>query len=183
LVIFRVWRRVRAAAGAASPLVADEQAVGAAEAVVRRAWAEELLRRRDHAQFAVHAAQQDCEAAYRRVAAAQRDGDPRRIGLAHAALERAVEAVRASTLERDRVLQTLSAQLDLLARVARESVLPAPVPQREQDAARVAAAPREAPGFRAGQLRSDVGAAQREGRAPRWFGRLLARRAAALEQR
>lgn len=177
--MFRVWRRARLAQEATSAPVTAQQAVGAAEAVVRRAWAEELLRRRDRAEFSVHAAQEDREAAYRCLAAAQRDGDPRRISLAHAALERALHVEHTSTLERDRVRQTLSAQLDLLARVARERMIPAPVPPLEQDGSVITAARRETPGPRAGQVRSQ---AEAPGRAPRWFGRLVLRRTAGLEQ-
>lgn len=179
---FRAWRRARSADGAALPPIAHERAVDTAEAVVRRAWAEELLGQRDHVEFAVHAAQEEREAAYRGVAAAQRDGDPRKISAAHVALERALHVVRISTLERDRVRQTLSAELDLLARVAEERMIPAPVPPLEQDGSVITADSREAPGFRGGQVRSDVEAAQREGRAPRWFGRLHMRRAAGLER-
>jgi hypothetical protein len=181
--MFRAWRRARIAdrATSAAP-VAQERVVGTAEAVVRRAWAEELLRRRDRAEFSVHAAQEDCEAAYRCLAGAQRDGDPGRIGLAHAALERALHVVHVSTLDRDRVRQALGAELDLLARVARERVVPAPVAQLEQNRSVITAARRAALGPMAGRLRSDAEAAGRERRVPRWFGRLSLRRTVAVEQ-
>jgi len=177
--MLRAWRRARLAQEATSAPVTAQRAVTTAEAVVRRAWAEELLRRRDHAEFSVHAAQEEREAACRRLVAAQRDGDPSRISLAHAALERALHVARASELARDLARHTLSAQLDLLARVAKERMVPAPVLPLEQDGSVISAARRETPAPRAGQVPSEAGA---PGRAPRWFRRLLPRRAIGLEQ-
>ena len=63
----------------------------AAELIVGRAWAEELLRRHGCMAFALDAAREACQDARDRLAAAQRSGDPRRINLAHDALEYAIE--------------------------------------------------------------------------------------------
>jgi hypothetical protein len=164
-----------------SPSTADEQAVRAAESVVRQAWAEELLRRRDHAEFAVDDALEDCDAARWRLDAARRDGDPREISRSLAALERAVQAGHASMLARDQVRQTLCAELDLLTRTTRERMVAALVRQLEHDRPAVNAALLETPSPSSGQLGSDVAPAQREQRAPRWRGRPLPHRAAGRE--
>lgn len=172
--MFLFRRRARAAQGAQSLLIAHERAVGVAEAVVRRAWAEELLRRSDHADFAVRAARQGREAAYGRLAAAQLDGDPRKISLAHAWLERALDAERTSALDRIRVRQTLSAELDLLARVARERSAPAQATELEQHESVITAEPRE--------MERDVQVPQRERRVERWLARWRMWHSAGCEQ-
>jgi hypothetical protein len=61
---------------AASPATAVEHAVRTAESVVRRAWAEELLGRRDHAEFAVDDALEECDAARWLLDVARRGEDP-----------------------------------------------------------------------------------------------------------
>jgi hypothetical protein len=117
-------RTGRAAAGDTAPQpFADEQAVRRAEEVVRRAWARELLRQRDHLEFAMRVAYEDSNAAYEALASAQRDGDPRRIGVAHAALEGALDAARKSSIACERLRRTLRAELDLLMRATRERAL------------------------------------------------------------
>jgi hypothetical protein len=107
-------RRARTARDQGSPLVAAEQVVRTAEAIVGRAWAEHLIRRRGELDWAVKAAYETSEAAYQRLATAQRGRDPRKISLAQAALERALEAGRASAAERDRTMATLREHLDAL---------------------------------------------------------------------
>jgi hypothetical protein len=187
----RTRRRSRAANSARSPLVANDQAVRTAEAIVCRAWAEELLRQRDHEESAVNAALAACDIARQRLSAAQRDGDPRKISLAHAALEHALETGRTSMLARDRGRQTLSADLDLPARTTRERMISALVRQLEHDGPVITAGPLQAPDPEAGQALPDppeppgVAGPERERRVPvpRWLGRLLLmRRAASLEQ-
>ena len=171
--MFRPWRRNRPADGAPSNLIADNQAVRTAEAILCRAWARELLRRRDRLEFEVRVAHEDCAAAQRHLAAARRDGDPRKIGLAHAALERALAAARTSTLTRDQALPELRAQVDRLTRATRERVASALVRQLEHDGPETTATPLEAPVPRAAQAGTEP-VARREWRIPRWLGRFLA---------
>jgi len=118
-----MFRRLRSARTDQSPapaLVSDDQAVRTAEAIVTRAWAEELLRRRESMDAAVLTAHESCEAAYGRVRAALRDGDPRKIGPAQTAFERAFEALRRNELARDHVHRSVQAELDVLAQATRE---------------------------------------------------------------
>jgi hypothetical protein len=175
-------RRAHVEHRAPSPLTADEQALRTAESIVLQAWAEELLRRRDHAEFAVDDALEDCDAARWRLEVARRGGDQREIGRALAALECAVQAGRASMLARDQVYRALRVELDLLTRTTRERMVKALVRQLEHDRPAINAACLETPSLPSGQLGSDVAAAQRERRALRWRGRLLPHRAAGLEQ-
>ena len=179
--MFRPWRRTRAGHGAPSTLVADNQAVRTAEAIVCRAWALELLRRRDRLELDVSAAYRDCAAAGRRLTAAQCDGDPRKIELAHAALERALAAIRASTVTRDRALPELRAQVDRLNHVTRERMVWAMIRQLEHDGPTTTTASLEAPDPRTTRAGTEL-ATQRERRFPRWLGRLLARSASSPQQ-
>ena len=179
--MFRPWRRTRAGHGAPSPLVADNQAVRTAEAIVCRAWALELLRRRDQLEFEVSAAYEDCAAADRRLTAAQRDGDPRKIELAHAALERALAAARASTLTRDRALPELRAQVDRLNHVTRERMVWALLRRLELDGPKTTTAPPEVLDPRTTRVGTEL-ATRRERRIPRWLGRLLARSTSSPQQ-
>jgi hypothetical protein len=110
-------RRARAAqAQSAAPcLSAGDQVVYAAEAIVRRAWAERLLRYCDHLDCAFAAACEQYEAACVRLAAAQRGGGPSEISVAHAALQRALDACRAGESAREQGRRALQTALDALA--------------------------------------------------------------------
>lgn len=115
-------RRLRAARSADPSLAAGEAAVRDAEAIVCTAWAGELLRQNDSAAIALHAARKERQRASERLVAAQRFGDPRRISVAHAMLEDALEVHRASEVASERVRRALEAVLDALARSRKEYV-------------------------------------------------------------
>lgn len=100
---------------------ADEAVLGAEE-LVRGVWTQELLRQRDRMQNAVRAAGDDCDGAYQALVAAVHDGDPAQITAACATLRDTVEVTRQSAVACDRVCQALQAELDLLARAARQQV-------------------------------------------------------------
>jgi hypothetical protein len=110
-------RRARAAQSATPSPSTDELAVYAAEAIVGRAWADQLLRYFDRMDGAFHAARLQCEAAAGCLVVAQRCGDPGEISLAHAALERALDACRASEAAREQGRQALQAALEALVRM------------------------------------------------------------------
>jgi hypothetical protein len=112
------------------PAQAAGHAVRDAEQFVRGAWERELLRQRDHMQFALHAAYQDRDTAYACVAEAQRDGDPRKIAAAHAALETALDTARRSAAACDQLRRTLRAERDLLGWAPR-SAWSHPVPANQ----------------------------------------------------
>jgi len=114
MVRFFGRRRARAARG--QGLIADEQAVRTAEAIVGRAWAQELVRRREDLAAAITLAHEQYQEPYRRLDAARASGDPQRINLAHAALERALEATRAQAAEHERAAEVLAAQVESLRR-------------------------------------------------------------------
>jgi transposase InsO family protein len=109
------WRRERAPRSARLALAAGEQVVHAAEAIVGRAWAEDLLRDCDRMDRAVNAAREQYEAACLRLFAAQRCGDPGEISVAHVMVERAIDACRTGEVARERGRQALQAALDALA--------------------------------------------------------------------
>jgi hypothetical protein len=144
--------------------------VHGAEEIVRRAWALELLRRRDHMQFAQQAAGDDVNIAYGHLAAAQRDGDPRRIATAHASLERAIEATRASARARDQMRRTLQAEFDLMARAARDQAVSGLVRRIGRDRSMIIAQLLDAPGAQEG--RPGLAAAPSDSW-PRWLRRRL----------
>jgi hypothetical protein len=105
---------------------AQERAVRAAEAVVLRAWAEELLRQYDCMAVALDAARQKRRIASERLLAADILGEPRGISIAHAALVAAMDVHRASEAASERVRRALEAALDSLERMRRENFLSAP---------------------------------------------------------
>ena len=113
----RSRRRTRAGQRVASSRSADELAVQAAEAIVGRAWAEQLLRYYNRMDNAFHAARERCETAAGTLVTAQRYGDPSEISLAHAALEQALEACRASEAAREQGRQALQTALEALVRM------------------------------------------------------------------
>lgn len=137
-------RRARAARSAPSP-TADELAVHAAEAIVGRAWAELLLRYYDRMDRAFHLAREQSEAAAGRLVTAQRCGDPNEIGLAHAALERALNACRTSEAAREQGRQSLQAALTALAYAGSERADPASAGQVEGGGPIAALAPAPPP--------------------------------------
>jgi hypothetical protein len=110
-------RRARAARSATPSPSTDELAVYAAEAIVGRAWADQLLRYFDRMDSAFHDARLQCEAAAGCLVVAQRYGDPGEISLAHAELERALNACRASEAAREQGRQALQAALEALVRM------------------------------------------------------------------
>lgn len=171
-VMFRFSARVRAARLGSSPWIADNQAVRTAEAIVGRAWAEELLHRRDRLEFEVSAAYEDCAAAHRCLAAAQHDGDPRAISLSHGALERALAIVCASVLARDQELPELHAQVVRLARITRERMALVLVHQPDYDESRIATNSEGTADPRRVRARAEPVSWQRVWR---WFGRLRLR--------
>jgi hypothetical protein len=110
-------RRTRDTQSAPPPSSADEQAVYAAEAIVGRAWADQLLRYFDRMDSAFHDARLRCEAAAGCLTLAQRHGDPDEIGQAHAALERALDACRTTEAARERGREALQSTLEALLRM------------------------------------------------------------------
>jgi hypothetical protein len=114
-------------------MTADELAVHVAEAVVCQAWSQELTRRHDHAAFTVRVAEETCETARRRLDAAYDDSDPRRISLAHAHLERALNILRESEAACEQIRAAVLAELRLLARTTGQRVLAELVDQWEAE--------------------------------------------------
>jgi hypothetical protein len=113
-------RRARAAQtqSAVPSLPAGEQAVHDAEAIVGRAWAEQLLRYYDRMDCAFNAAREQYEAACVSLVAAQRARDPSEISVAHAALQSALDACRLSEAARERGREALQRALDALTRAS-----------------------------------------------------------------
>lgn len=171
--MFRVRRRSRTARAATMPPA--ENALRGAEEIVRRAWARELLRRRERAQFDLRAATDDEDAARERLASAQRDGEPWMIAAAHAALERAIEASRASTRACDRTRRTLRTELELLEQATRDRALSDLVRQMEHERTAFA-------GERLAASGAKVAASGSRLRLPRVLRRLTVRRTAQLER-
>jgi hypothetical protein len=142
-------------------------------------WALELLRRRDHAQFALRAAVDDVDTAYGHLTSAQRDGDPRKIATAHAALERAIKDRRTSAEASRQVRRTMQAELDLLAHAARDHAVTALVRQMGRDRSAIIAQALNDPGT---QERPPEPVAAPSGSRPRWLRRPATRRTIGLEQ-
>ena len=118
--MFRGWRRATTTRSQGSPLVAAEQVVRTAEAIVSRAWAEELVRRRENLDQETRSAHEACERAYQRLTAAQRSGDPKKIRQSQAGLEFALAAGRACAVERDQAAAMLEEQMEVLRRATEE---------------------------------------------------------------
>jgi hypothetical protein len=91
-------------------------AVADAEQIVRDAWTAHLSEQHNRAEAALQAANAQCDAAYKRLAAAQRGRDPKKIALAHTALETALVAQRRSEMVCERTHEAFLAELDLLGR-------------------------------------------------------------------
>jgi hypothetical protein len=182
--MFRGRRGSRTADGmAALSVVAAGQIVWDAEGTVRQAWAHELLRQQSHLEFARSAASQDRDTALECLAAAQRDGEPRKISAAHAVVEQALEAVRQSSLACDRIRRSLRVELDLQARAAKERAVASLVRQLALDGSVIAASREQQPRSEAGETGS-VSTVRGSGRrSSRWpFRLLVARRTAGLWQ-
>jgi hypothetical protein len=109
-------KTARAARGPALRPIAPDRAVRAAEAVLRRAWALELARQRDSAEFTVRLERGNCEAAVALLHRAQRGGDPAAISVAREAVVQALDSIRTAIAARDRIRRTQREQLRLLAR-------------------------------------------------------------------
>ena len=103
-----------------------------AEEFVRQAWGSALLGLRTNEVYTTHVAFKNCDAAYARLAAARRDGDPARISQTHTALQRALDTALTSAAERDRILEKVRAELDLLAGAANQHTSPTCVPPPEK---------------------------------------------------
>jgi len=173
----------------APTLTADDRAVRGAEEIVRRAWARELLRQCDDAEFAVRMAEDVADDAYRYLSSAQRDGDPRKIAAAHAALERAIEATRESAEAYAQVRRTLRAELNLLTQSTRDHAVPGLVYQIGRDCSAIIVQALGTLGTVARQAWFAFAAATRRSqprwlrwlrspRWPRWLRRIAVRRTA-----
>ncbi len=80
-------RRLRSAADAGTPPARSTgHTVSSAEEIGPEAWAHELLHQKARLEFTRSADCRDRDTAAEHLAAAQRDGDPRKIGAAHIAL-------------------------------------------------------------------------------------------------
>jgi len=169
----RIRRRARVAQSSAPSPSADELAVRAAEAIVGRSWAEQLLRYYDRMDSAFNAARQQREAAAGCLVVAQRRGDPGEISLAHAALELALDACRTGEAAREQGRQALEAALDALARMDGDRTDPATAVQENDGDP----APATAPDATSEPSPSAGGATRVVWRALWRFGRLRVRRA------
>jgi hypothetical protein len=180
--MFRGWFVVRRARGASTPLVVTDRSVLDAEEIVRRAWRLELLRQQDRLQFAVRAAEHDCDIALELLAAAQRDGDARAIATAHYALEQALDAALRSASACERTCEALRAELDLLAEVGKARAVAVAAGRLEQDASMPTAQPSANRGVLTLWFRRVLIAVPSERAVSRWLRRLAVRRATALGQ-
>ena len=179
--MFSHGRRRARAARTTTPLIENESAVLGAEDIVRRAWARELLRRREHLEFDLRAARNDEDVARALLASAQRDGEPRKIASARAALDRAVEATGASTQAYDRMRRTLRTELDLMERANRDHALSGLVRQMEYDRSTLLAQDLDVPSAQSQKAESAMATSRARLRVPRALRRLVVRRSARLE--
>jgi phage host-nuclease inhibitor protein Gam len=115
-------------------VVVTDRSVWDAEEIVRRAWTLELFRQQDRLQFAVRAAEHDCDVAHELLAAAQRDGDVRAIATAHYTLEHAMDVALRSASARERIEQALRTELDLLAKAGKARAVAVAAGRLKQDA-------------------------------------------------
>jgi hypothetical protein len=169
-------RRTRGTRSATPSPNADELAVYAAETIVGRAWADQLLRYFDRMDSAFNEARLQCEAAAGCVVVAQRDGDPGEISLAHAALERALDACRASEAAREQGRHALQAALEALVRMDGDRAGSAQEPS-PPNAEPTSAAPRALTTRPSIRLALPVAGAPQAVRRALWrFGRLRVRR-------
>jgi hypothetical protein len=97
-----------------------DEAVQAAELLVRRAWGLELARRCEREEFSLRIERESCDTALTLLAAARQDGDPRRISVARAAAERARDDVYAAAAARDQARRDLRRELRLLTRTPKK---------------------------------------------------------------
>lgn len=169
-------RRRLAARRTALSQTAGEQAVHAAETIVGRAWAEQLLRYYAHMSCSFDTAREQYEAAAGRLIAAQRYGDPSEISMAHAALERALDACRDCEAAREQGRRALEAALDALARTGNRWTVSATVGQAGGDTPVPATSPAPTSGPSIRQSPPGGGESQSKRRALWRVGRLRARR-------
>jgi len=151
-----------------------------AEELVRRAWRLELLRQRDRIQFAVRAADHDCDTAHEVLAAAQRDGDPHVIAAAHDALEQALETARRSAAVCERTSQALRTELNLLAGADTVRPVTAPVYRLGGERSAPTAQASATPGTRSHAVRRLLIVLPSERGVYRWLRRVARRRTTAL---
>jgi len=83
---------------------------------VRRAWARELVRRRERQEFVLRIERENRDTALEFFIAAQRDGDPGQISVARTVALEAVAAVRAAVVARDQARRKLRRDRRLLTR-------------------------------------------------------------------
>lgn len=180
--MFLGWFVSRRAQSANTPLVVTDRSVWDAEEVVRRAWTLELLRQQDRLQFAVRAAEHDCDIAHELLAAAQCDGDARAIATAHYTLEQALDAVHRNALACERTHEALRAELDLLARAGKARAVAVAADRLEQDASMPTAQPPANRGVLTLWFRRVLIVLPSERGVSRWLRRLTVRRATTLGQ-
>jgi hypothetical protein len=176
------WWFARRAQSTNTPPVTTDQSVRDAEEIVRRAWGLELLRQRDHLQFALRAAEHDCDIAHAILAAAQRNGDAHGIAAAHETLEQALEAARRSAVACERIRQALRAELELLANAGNTRMATAAVRRLEHDGSMLTTEPPPARGVLTRGVRRVLVVLPSERGVSRWLRRLVMRRATALGQ-
>ncbi len=155
------------------------QAVHNAEQFLRDAWKRELLRQRGHLQFALHAAYEQRDAAYRTLAEAQRDGDPRKIATAQTHLEAALGTARDSEIDHDRARRTLRAETDLLTRTSRQHSISSLAHDLEHDGSPITAQPSASQYAPIRQVRTLLVMPRPKALRTQWLTRLLMRRRAA----
>ena len=180
------FRGRRSSHTSALSAAAAGQIVWEAEELRRQAWAHELLRRQAHLEFARSAASHDRDAARTCLAAAQRDGDPRAIGLAHLAFEQALEAFRQSAQACEQIHRSLRVELDLQARAARVRAVAPAVHRLERNGSAVGTDREWAPASQTTKIDSVPLVPRLLRRLWRrlsgWRFRLVARRAAGLQR-
>ena len=152
------------------------QAVHNAEQFLRDSWKRELLRQRDHLQFALHAAYEHRNAAYTMLAEAQRDGDPRKIATAHTHLEAAQGGAPNSQIHPEPPRRTLRAETDLLTRTSRLHSISSLVHDLEHDGSAITAQPSASQHPPIRQVRTLLVMPRPKALRTQWFTRLLMRR-------
>jgi len=171
--MFRYGRPGRITTGVAvTPDHTACDAVCDAEGIVRRAWEAVLLDRARLLESAVQAARDDYQAADRLAIEALRGGDPGETSAAYTNLREAVEVARRTSSAALRVRPTLLAELDLLARTAKDHARSALTDQPAPVAVRTTAHPAEPAAPRTPAPRSAPPSRLRRGPA-RWIRRLL----------
>ena len=177
-------RRERAPRNTPSSLSAGEHAVLDAETIVSHAWIEQLLRYQGRMELSLAAVLETCHGAGERLAEEQSQGDPRRISVAHAELEHAIEVHRAIEAASRQAGEVLQAALCALAAPTYEHADSATASRARDRGPAPGATGAVAPGPVRRRALPRVGAPQAARRACELAGRLLtlARRARGREQ-